>query len=205
MTSFKHLHRSILASFVLAALATACAAPTDAETERAVDSELTAGTADSAIEGKLKGILEGVSFTSESDFPYVVVEGAAVTGDPLTEALVRKNLREAVKANSSSKRDILPTRCRAETLNVNEAITTGDSAKVPADHNDEDFSSAFHDRQLGIALKVMRSELKSVVGFEFGTNKSGDEDEVGPVVFVYVGISKTTGKLIAIMTEAVFT
>jgi hypothetical protein len=68
-----------------------------------------------------------------------------------------------------------------------------------------DFTSAFHDRQLGIALKVMRSELRSVVGFTFGTNASGDEDDVGPVVFVYVGISKSSGKLVAITTQAVFT
>ena len=28
---------------------------------------------------------------------------------------------------------------------------------------------------------------------------------VGPVVYIYVGISKTSGKLIALMTEAVYT
>ncbi len=34
---------------------------------------------------------------------------------------------------------------------------------------------------------------------------AGDQDELGTVVYVYVGVSKTTGKLIAIMTQAVYT
>ena len=72
-------------------------------------------------------------------------------------------------------------------------------------HDDDNYTYARHDKQLGIALKVMRAQLKSVVGFTFGTNASGDQDEFGPVLYVYVGISKTTGKLIAIMTEAVYT
>ena len=110
-----------------------------------------------------------------------------------------------MKANSSSKRDILPSSCRVQALDVAEAIASGDAAKVPTDPNDNDFTSAFHDRHLGIALRVMRSQLGAVTGFTFGTNASGDEDDVGPVVYVYVGISKSSGKLIAIMTEAVYT
>jgi hypothetical protein len=201
--------RLLATSCLFAALAVGCAAPTEAgpsdTTEGAAASDLTQGLSDSALEGKLKGILEGVTFTSESDFPYVVVEGDVATETTLTQAVVRQKLEKAVKANSSSHRDILSSRCRAETVDVNKAIADGDAAKVPADKNDDDFTSAFHDRQLGIALKVMRSDLRSVVGFEFGTNATGDEDDVGPVVFVYAGISKTTGKLVAIMTEAVFT
>ena len=88
---------------------------------------------------------------------------------------------------------------------MSSAIADGDAAVVPADPNDDEFSYARHDKQVGIALKVMRASLKSVVGFTFGTSESGDQDEFGTVLYVYVGISKTTGKLIAIMTEAVYT
>lgn len=35
--------------------------------------------------------------------------------------------------------------------------------------------------------------------------RAGNQDEVGTVLFIDAGVSKTTGKLIAIMTEAVFT
>lgn len=160
---------------------------------------------DAAIEGKIGGILSDVSFTSESDYPYVVLEGDVVSATRLTKALVREKLGAAVKEKSGSHRDIRSASCRAVRLNVSGAISEGDKTEVPNDHDSEDYVYAHHDKQLGIALKVMRSQLKSVVGFTFGTNENGDQDDVGPVVYVYVGISKTTGKLIAIMTEAVYT
>jgi hypothetical protein len=192
MNIFSASLRTVAVSVVLGALSFACAAPADgpAEPEQATAADLTAGLSDSALEGKLGGILQGVTFESESDFPYVVLEGDETTETKLTEALVRKSLRKAVKAGSSSHRDIQPASCRADSLNVEGAIT---------DTSDD------NSKKLGIALKVMRSQLDSVVGFEFGTNQDGDEDDVGPVVFLYAGISKTSGKVIAIMTEAVFT
>jgi hypothetical protein len=169
-----------------------------------VDNELRTAS-DAAIMGKLKGILKDVTFTSESDYPYVVFEGEAFTGKRLNTAIVRQKLAAAVKANSGDRRDILPAKCRANRLNVSSAIAEGDAAQVPADPNDDEFLYARHDKQVGIALKTMRASLKGVVGFTFGTNESGDQDELGTVLYVYVGISKTTGKLIAIMTEAVYT
>lgn len=173
-------------------------------TEGTSEADLTQAT-DAAIAGKLRGILEGVTFTSESDYPYVVLEGDVVTEKRLTTKIVRQKLQAAIKAKSSSHRDILPTTCRSSRLSVQAAISDGDAAVVPADRDDDDFLYAHHDKQLGIALKTMRAQLRSVVGFTFGTNASGDQDDVGPVVYVWVGISKTSGKLIAIMTEAVYT
>ena len=162
-------------------------------------SDLTASTG-AAIEGKLRGILRDVTFMSESDFPYVVIEGEAVTEKRLSTKLVRQKLAAVVQANSGDKRDILTPRCRARRESVSEAIASGAAAEVPKDKNDDDFSSAHHDRQLMIALKTMKSQLRNVVGYRFGESESGDQDEIGTVLFVYVGISKTTGKLIAIMT-----
>jgi hypothetical protein len=213
-TARMDLMRLVKLSLLLTALALSvgagCAAPNgDAsapgeEATEASESDLTR-TSDRALKGKLRGILSGVSFTSEADYEYVVFEGDVVTESVLDEAIVRQKLRAAVQANNSSGRDILPSSCRARALDVDEAIADGDAANVPSDPNDSDYTYAHHDRQLGIALKVMRAQLKSVVGFTFGTNASGDMDDVGTVLYVYVGISKTTGKLIAIMTEAVYT
>lgn len=191
---------SALATVCFAALlSTACASPSEGgepnDNENSTEQDLTQST-DAAIEGKLRGILKDITFMSESDFPYVVFEGEAVTEARLSTKLVRQKLQAAVKQQSSSHRDITPATCRSARLNVNEAIAAGSVTGADADP---------HDRQLMIALKTMRSQLRSVVGYTFGTNASGDQDDVGPVVFVYVGISKTTGKLIAIMTEAVFT
>ncbi|MBS2014802.1 MAG: hypothetical protein JST00_18075 [Deltaproteobacteria bacterium] len=171
-----------------------------------VDNELRTAS-DAAIMGKLRGILKDVTFTSESDYPYVVFEGEAVPAGTkrLGTTLVRQKLAAAVKANSDERRDILPTKVRAVRLNVSSAIAEGDAAVVPADPNADEYLYARHDKQLGIALKTMRASLKGVVGFTFGTNESGDQDEFGTVHYVYVGISKTTGKLIAIMTQAVYT
>ncbi len=101
-----------------------------------------------------------------------------VTDKRLSTKIVRAKLQAAIKTQSSSHRDILPASCRAERLDVSKAIAEGDAAVVPADKNDDDYLYAHHDKQVGIALKVMRSSLKSVVGFTFGTNASGDEDDV---------------------------
>jgi hypothetical protein len=171
-----------------------------------VDNEIRTAS-DAAIAGKLGGILKDVSFTSESDYGYVVLEGEALPqgAKRLSTALVRKHLAAAIKAKSSDKRDIGPAKVRAERLNVSSAIADGDAAVVPADPNADDYVYARHDMQLGIALKTMRASLRGVVGFTFGTAESGDGDGEGNVLYVYVGISKTTGKLIAIMTEAVYT
>jgi len=201
--------KALLSLSVLAvALGTGCASPSDeskpAGEEVGAEQDLTAAT-DAAIQGKLKGILKDASFTSEGDYGYVVFEGEAVTEKRLSTKLVRQKLQAAVKAQSSDRRDILPAACRSQRLDVSKAIAEGDAAQVPTNRDDGDFVYAHHDKQVGIALKVMRSTLRGVVGFTFGTNASGDQDEFGTVLYVYVGISKTTGKLIAIMTEAVYT
>ncbi len=194
---------------ILVALATGCAAPSSDDggpvpgaTEEA---DLKKQLADDALKGKLRGILAEASFTSESDYGYVVLEGETFEGARLSTKVVREKLKAAVMAASSSQRDISRADCRAQRLDVSRAIADGDAAEVPADKDDESYTYARHDKQLGIALKTMRSQLKSVVGFTFGTNASGDQDEFGTVHYVYVGISKTSGKLIAIMTEAVYT
>ena len=195
-------------SLVAAALSTGCAGADEAQNTgdpaAADEQDLTQAT-DKAIEGKIGGILDGVTFTSESDYPYVVLEGDAVTSKRLSTSIVRKALAGAVKAKSSSKRDISVASCRSARVSVGEAIAAGDAAVVPADKTSDDYLYAHHDKQLMIALKTMRSQLLSVSAYTFGTNESGDQDDVGPVVYVYVGISKTTGKLIALMTEAVYT
>ena len=198
--------RFVKLSLLLAALALSSAAGCAAETANpesteASESDLSRQLSDRALQGKLRGILSGVTFMSEADYEYVVFEGDTVSQSVLTQAIVRQKLADAVMENNSSERDIRPASCRGRELNVDETIADGDSA----DTSDPEDSGARHDRQVGIALKVMRSQLKSVVGFTFGTNPSGDMDDVGTVLYVYVGISKTTGKLIAIMTEAVYT
>lgn len=180
----------------------ACASETTAEP---TESDVVAAS-DSAIQGKLRGILKDVTYTSESDYGYQVLEGEAVAdrSKRLSTAIVRQKLAAAVKAKSSDRRDILPASCRAERLNVSSAIAEGEAAQVPS-RDDDNYTYARHDKQLMVALKYMRQQLKGVVGYTFGTDDSGNQDELGNVVFVYVGISKSTGKLIAIMTEAVWT
>lgn len=202
---------TLLFSSALLALtlsATGCASNEDPQAAgsapEAAEQDLTQAS-DAAIKGKLKGILDGVTFTSESDYPYVVLEGEAVTEKRLSTKIVRAKLKEAIKAQSSSHRDISFATSRSARISVSEAIAAGDAAVVPADKESDDYLYAHHDKQLGIALKVMRQQLRSVNAYTFGTNASGDQDEIGPVVYVYVGISRTTGKLIAIMTEAVYT
>lgn len=189
---------------LVSTLAAGCAAPEeDASAPVAAGEQDLTQLSDAALMGKLGGILKDVSFTSESDYPYIVFSGEAVTEKRLSTKLVRQKLRAAVKQNTE--RDIGDPACRASRVSVSNAISDGDAAVVPADKDSDDYLYAHHDKQLMIALKTMRSQLRSVVGFTFGTNASGDQDEFGPVVYVYVGISKTTGKLIAISTQAVYT
>jgi len=202
---------SMLSTTLLAiALGTGCApaeeSPTGAPAgdESAAEQDLTQAT-DAAIGGKLMGILKDVTFTSESDYPYMLIEGDIVTAKRLTTTIVRQKLAAAMKAKSSSNRDISLATSRSARVNVSTAISDGDAAVVPTNKDDDNYLYAHHDKQLSIALKVMRSQLRGVTAYTFGTNASGDQDDIGPVVYAYVGISKTSGKLIAIMTEAVYT
>jgi predicted small secreted protein len=201
--------KTILAAILLATAAlTGCANETTASGEDTGtgSQEVRQQLSDDAIQGKLKGILAGITFTSEGDYPYVVFSGDAVPANTrrISQRLVREKLGAAVKANSDEQRDIQNPACRAERVSVSSAIADGDAAEVP-EPDAEDYIQAHHDKQLMIALKTMRSQLKGVVGFTFGTNEAGDQDELGTVHYVYVGISKSTGKLIAIMTQAVYT
>jgi hypothetical protein len=190
---------------VLSAVAVGCAAPESDAAPTAAESQDLTQLSDAALQGKLAGILKDVTFTSESDYPYVVLVGEAVTEKRLSTGLVRTKLRKAVKELSSAQRDIADPACRARRIDVSKAIAEGEAAEVPADKDSDDYLYAHHDKQLMIALKTMRSQLRGVVGFTFGENASGDQDDKGTVHYVYVGISKSTGKLIAIMTEAVYT
>lgn len=195
----------LLAATTLAIALAAMGCAADAGSTQQGESEVQSSKTDAALLSSLEKTLAGVTFTSEGDYGYVVFEGELAGEATLTEAVVRAKLRAAILAKSSSQRDIQPASCRAEALDIDKAIADGQAAAVPNDPNNADFVYAQHDKALGEALGAMRAQLKSVVGFTFGTNESGDQDDVGPVLYVYVGISKTTGKLIAIMTEAVYT
>jgi hypothetical protein len=188
------LTRSALIALVAVSLSVGCASQDGGDPSAApagAESDLTA-LEDNALQGKLRGILKDVEFMSEADAPYAVFEGDVTTASKLNTKAVRQGLQAAVKR--IAERDIVPARVRSERLNVSSVIADGEGADAER-----------HDRQLSIALKTMRANLKSVVGFTFGTSASGDQDEEGPVVYVYVGISKKSGKLIAILTTAVYT
>ncbi len=150
---------------------------------------------DDAIKAKLGQILKDVTFMSESDYPFVIFDADSGSAKSLTTSVLRKRLAGAVKSHASSNRDISKSTCRAVKLSLADVLA--DASLTDPDDKDS--------RQIGLAVKYMTEQLKGVVGYTFGTNASGDQDEEGPVVYVYVGISRSTGKLIAIMTEAVYT
>ena len=108
-------------------------------------------------------------------------------------AVLRARLKAEIQTRAE--RDISKRTCRAEKLSLADVLA--DAALTDPDERDA--------RQAGLAVKYMKEQLRGVVGYTFGTNASGDQDEDGPVVYVYVGISRTTGKLIAISTQAVYT
>src|SRR5262245_14893250 len=90
----------LLASLALSSVVGCSAETGDAkENAEASESDLSRQLSDRAIQGKLRGILSGVTFMSEADFEYVVFEGDEVSGNTLTESIVRHKLRDAVKAN----------------------------------------------------------------------------------------------------------
>ncbi len=184
----------LFSSVFFAFAATGCASQEDESAPVEEASGAVKGMSDGALKAKLAGILNGVEFQSESDFGYTVLEGEKTSAKDLSEAIVREHLFEAVQQAHSAERDIWMMSTLADRLNIDEAIQKGGAA-----------GASEHDKQLMIALKTMKSELRSVIGFAFGVNERGDQDDEGSVAIIYVGISKTTGKLIAIMTEAVWT
>src|SRR5262245_36794144 len=125
MKHFLFLACSLLFSSSLCVACVADGEPTDQPTVEA--SDLTQALTDAQLQGKLRGILKDVTFMSEADFPYVVFEGEVADTTRLTEAVVREKLRAAIKANTSSERDIFPAECRADSLDVNEAIAADPS------------------------------------------------------------------------------
>lgn len=150
---------------------------------------------DDAIKAKLAEILRGVQFMSESDYPYTIIEADGHGTKRLSSRALRKNLADVIKDKTDDHRDITRRGCRAEKLSISDAVADANIT----DPEDRD------SKQAGLAVKYMTEQLKSVVGYTFGTNESGDQDEFGTVVYVYVGISRTTGKLIGIITQAVYT
>ncbi len=154
-----------------------------------------AQASDDAIKAKLTNVLQGVTFMSEADYPYTVIEADSGGAKRLSLKVLRTKLKEVVKATTSSNRDISKADCRGEKIALSDTIADASSTD-PEERNA---------KQAGLAVKYMTEQLKGVVGYTFGTNASGDQDEFGPVIYVYVGISRTSGKLIAVLTEAVYT
>lgn len=154
-----------------------------------------AQASDDAIKTKLTNLLQGVTFMSEADYPYTVVEADGGGAKRLSLKVLRTKLKGVVKVSTSSSRDIAKADCRAEKIALSDTIADASSTD-PEEHDA---------KQAGLAVKYMTEQLKGVVGYTFGTNASGDQDQFGAVIYVYVGISRTSGKLIAILTEAVYT
>ena len=148
---------------------------------------------DAQIKAKLTDLLRDVVFMSEGDYPYTVFEADSGGARKLTSTVLRARLKAEIQTRAE--RDISKRTCRAEKLSLADVLA--DAALTDPDERDA--------RQAGLAVKYMKEQLRGVVGYTFGTNASGDQDEDGPVVYVYVGISRTTGKLIAISTQAVYT
>ncbi len=196
---------SILCVFALAQGCAMNQGSDSAEETNASADALRAAPSDAVIEAKLAQLIAGASFTSEADYPYVVIEGE---GGPavatLTEATIRTRLAAAVKAASEDHRDIKLAAVRAEALAKIDAEIASNIADSHDTSTEED-PYRIHARKLAATLKYMKANLNSPVGFTFGTNASGDGDGEGNVLYIWVGVSKTTGKLIAIMTEAVYT
>ena len=53
--------------------------------------------------------------------------------------------------------------------------------------------------------KYMLGNLDDVRMLTFGTSENGDQDDEGTAIEMVVGISRTTGKLIGVMAQAVYT
>ena len=149
---------------------------------------------DDDIKRELDRMLQGVEFMSESDYPYVVIEGKQIRAKSISDRVLRWAIKDEVK--TVTERDISKTDCRAERLSISDVLA---DATLPDDEENHDALQA------ALAVKFMREQLQGVVGYTFGTNASGDQDDEGPVVYVYVGKSRTTGKLIGIVTQAVYT
>jgi len=166
--------------------------------------EAVSTASDDVLKAKLAELISGASFTSESDYPYVVLQGeggARVTR--LSASTLRKRLGAAILASSEGHRDIRVRGTRAVYSSFSEELASAEADAADATLEEDPYR--IHARKLAATLKYMKANLRGTASYTFGTNDSGDGDGNGNVLIVYVGISKTTGKLIAIMTEAVYT
>jgi hypothetical protein len=187
----------LLLSVFVASLSAGCAEP---ESSPAVEvGEVSKGgrpMADAELKAALAKALEGATFPSEADIEFFVVDGDGSKVSSITSIVVKKRLGAAIKNVLQDTRNV--SRLPAESESFDNFLENArDNAKDPSM---SDFSRK-NDAALAAALGLMKQQLKSTAAFSLGAEPEGG----GNVIFVFAGKSKTTGRLIALVTGAVFT
>lgn len=178
-------------------LGTGCAA--DAENAGTAQSEVTTTLSDAQIKDTLTATLKDVTFFSETDAPYEVIEGDGSGVSTITVKVVRERLAAQIESTWAGQLGLPLSELPDDTEDF-----SGWLEGARADANDEELDAeerAVH-RKVADAFTLMQSQLIGVKGFAFGRDeRSGD----GSIAFVFVGRSKTTGRLIALTTFGAFT
>jgi hypothetical protein len=154
---------------------------------------------DDQLKAKLARTVEGTNFLSETDEPYHLIEGDGRQVTTITSTVVKKRLAASIKqALGHQIEGIDFARMNSESEDLREWLK---NAREGANDASQDKESRDSDRKVAEALQLMLDQLRNVKAFAFGRNESGD----GSIVFVFVGRSKTTGRLIGLTTFAAFT
>lgn len=155
---------------------------------------------DDQLKAKLAKLAEGTNFMSETDETYHLIEGDGAKVSVITSTVVRKRLSVAIKAalknQLGGEQDL--SKIRAEKEDFKQWMQ---DAREGANDATQDKETRDNDRKVADALQFMQDHLRGVTAFAFGRDENGD----GSVVFVFVGRSKTTGRLIGLTTFGAFT
>lgn len=165
----------------------------------AQEGELKGSTlSDDQLKAKLAKLAEGTNFMSETDEPYHVIEGDGTKVKVVTAAVVKKRLAKTIaeQLKGQSPEDI--NKLNSDKEDFQEWLK---GAREGAADPTQDKESREEDRKLAEAMQLMLDQLRGVTAFAFGRDENGD----GSVVFVFVGRSKTTGRLIGLTTFGAFT
>jgi len=202
---WSHAFGFLLVGATLSLSAVGCADPDSAPAPGpAQEGDINKGTplSDAQLKTKLEQLVVGTDFRSETDEPYHVVEGDAVKGSILAGAAVRRSLEKSIRValkDQISGMDPDFSKLRVDKESVQDWLK---GVKEGAADASEDKEMRESDRKVAEALQLMLDQLKNVSGFAYGRDpESGD----GSIVFVFVGRSKTTGRLIGLTTFAAFT
>lgn len=156
-----------------------------------------AQVSDATIQAELEKAATGLTFMSESDYPFEYVHGALAAGAPITEAVVRAELGAYIEADPAADKPV------SSLVAMSGTWQSWKDAQYNCGDPEDEVGQALCQKMRNLE-QVLESNLKDVQVFYFGAKGApGDVQGIGVSVFL-VGRSPS-GSLVGVRTLAIWT